>query len=239
MRYVHEKLERIWLPGSQVVQFGVSCFQPFSINLSTYDVFISLDDKFWHLQGASSPFACVKGIFRFKTSTKVTEFWDLRANPRRLFEGQIFFFRVKWSSDFHDIVLLILVIFLFLWGSLSLSPNTKLWVQVSMLCPLLTTPICSGTSSILKMGFTFSLEDELNFNLNKISTSAEDFLVWSDLNRSGKKWLIEQRTCRVNEYTYVHCYSVVYICLRSLNIFSITGIEGRKGWTLRDKVVGS
>ena len=101
MRYVHEKLERIWLPGSQVVQFGVSCFQPFSINLSTYDVFISLDDKFWHLQGASSPFACVKGIFRFKTSTKVTEFWDLRANPRRLFEGQIFFFRVKWSSTWE------------------------------------------------------------------------------------------------------------------------------------------
>jgi xylulokinase len=62
---------------------------------------ISLDDKlfsFWLLQGDSYPFARVKGIFRFETGIKVTEFRDLRANPRCLLESQILSFRVKWSQ---------------------------------------------------------------------------------------------------------------------------------------------
>lgn len=83
-----------------MVQLGVSYFQPFSINLLTF-VLISLDDKlfsFWLLQGDSYPFARVKGIFRFETGIKVTEFRDLRANPRCLLESQILFFRVKWSQ---------------------------------------------------------------------------------------------------------------------------------------------
>ena len=64
-------------------------------------VLISLDDKlfnFWLLQGDSYPFARVKGIFRFETGIKVTEFRDLRANPRCLLESQILSFRVKWSQ---------------------------------------------------------------------------------------------------------------------------------------------
>ena len=64
-------------------------------------VFISLDDKlfsFWLLQGDSYPFARVKGIFRFETGIKVTEFRDLRANPRCLLESQVLSFRVKWSQ---------------------------------------------------------------------------------------------------------------------------------------------
>ena len=70
------------------------------MNPLTY-VLISLDDKlfsFWLLQGDSYPFARVKGIFRFETGIKVTEFRDLRANPRCLLESQILFFRVKWSQ---------------------------------------------------------------------------------------------------------------------------------------------
>ncbi|KAF8151500.1 hypothetical protein B0H34DRAFT_822751 [Crassisporium funariophilum] len=62
---------------------------------------IGLDDKlfsFWHLQGDSYPFSRVKGIFRFETGIKVTEFRDLRANPRCLLESQILSFRVKWSQ---------------------------------------------------------------------------------------------------------------------------------------------
>jgi xylulokinase len=39
----------------------------------------------------------MKGIFRFETGIKVTEFRDLRANPRCLLESQILSFRVKWS----------------------------------------------------------------------------------------------------------------------------------------------
>ena len=48
-----------------------------------------LDDKlfsFWVLQGESFPFALVKGVFRFETGIKVTEFRDLRANPRCVFD---------------------------------------------------------------------------------------------------------------------------------------------------------
>ena len=64
-------------------------------------ILVSLDDKlfsFWLLQGDSYPFARVKGIFRFETGIKVTEFRDLRANPRCLVESQILSFRVKWSQ---------------------------------------------------------------------------------------------------------------------------------------------
>lgn len=39
----------------------------------------------------------VKGIFRFETGVKVTEFRDLRANPRCLIESQILAFRVRWG----------------------------------------------------------------------------------------------------------------------------------------------
>ena len=85
----------------RVVQSGMSYFQqPFYINPLTY-VLLSLDDKlfsFWLLQGDSYPFSRVKGIFRFETGIKVTEFRDLRANPRCLLESQILFFRVKWSQ---------------------------------------------------------------------------------------------------------------------------------------------
>lgn len=45
----------------------------------------SLDDKlfsFWILQDSGYPFTHVKGIYRFETGVKVTEFKDLRANPR-------------------------------------------------------------------------------------------------------------------------------------------------------------
>ena len=90
-----------WLPSYlRVVQLGVSCFQPVN-SISKFVVFISLDDKlfsFWLLQGDSYPFARVKGIFRFETGIKVTEFRDLRANPRCLLESQILSFRVKWSQ---------------------------------------------------------------------------------------------------------------------------------------------
>lgn len=61
---------------------------------------IGLDDKlfsFWHLQGDTYPFSHVKGIFRFETGIKTTEFRDLRANPRCLIESQVLSFRVKWS----------------------------------------------------------------------------------------------------------------------------------------------
>ncbi|KAF8063231.1 hypothetical protein FPV67DRAFT_1505659 [Lyophyllum atratum] len=61
---------------------------------------IGLDDKlfsFWYLQNDSFPFSHVKGIYRFETGIKVTEFRDLRANPRCLVESQILAFRVKWS----------------------------------------------------------------------------------------------------------------------------------------------
>jgi xylulokinase len=39
----------------------------------------------------------VKGIFRFETGIKVTEYRDLRANPRCLLESQVLSFRVRWS----------------------------------------------------------------------------------------------------------------------------------------------
>ena len=45
----------------------------------------SLDDKlfsFWILQDSGYPFTHVKGIYRFETGIKATEFKDLRANPR-------------------------------------------------------------------------------------------------------------------------------------------------------------
>ncbi|KAL6306539.1 actin-like ATPase domain-containing protein [Sparassis latifolia] len=61
---------------------------------------IGLDDKlfsFWLLQGDSFPFSHVKGIFRFETGVKVSEFRDLRANPRCLLESQVLSFRVRWS----------------------------------------------------------------------------------------------------------------------------------------------
>ena len=63
-------------------------------------LFFRLDDKlfsFWLLQGDTLPFSHVKGIFRFETGIKVSEFRDLRANPRCLLESQILSFRVKWS----------------------------------------------------------------------------------------------------------------------------------------------
>ena len=66
---------------------------------NTY-IFTRLDDKlfsFWHLQPDSYPFNRVKGIYRFETGIKVTEFRDLRANPRCLVESQVLSFRVKWS----------------------------------------------------------------------------------------------------------------------------------------------
>ncbi|KAJ6510819.1 D-xylulose kinase [Mycena sanguinolenta] len=62
---------------------------------------IGLDDKlfaFWHLQGDSHPFAHVKGIYRFETGIKVTEFRDLRANPRCLLESQVLSLRVKYAK---------------------------------------------------------------------------------------------------------------------------------------------
>ncbi|KAJ6495910.1 D-xylulose kinase [Mycena vulgaris] len=62
---------------------------------------IGLDDKlfaFWHLQGDAHPFAHVKGIYRFETGIKVTEFRDLRANPRCLLESQILSLRVKYAK---------------------------------------------------------------------------------------------------------------------------------------------
>ncbi|KAF7290824.1 hypothetical protein MIND_01323600 [Mycena indigotica] len=62
---------------------------------------IGLDDKlfaFWFLQGDAHPFAHVKGIYRFETGIKVTEFRDLRANPRCLLESQILSLRVKYAK---------------------------------------------------------------------------------------------------------------------------------------------
>ncbi|KAF5368103.1 hypothetical protein D9758_004385 [Tetrapyrgos nigripes] len=62
---------------------------------------IGLDDKlfsFWHLQGDPYPFSHVKGIYRFETGIKVSEFRDLRANPRCLLESQVLSFRIKWSK---------------------------------------------------------------------------------------------------------------------------------------------
>ncbi|KAJ7055463.1 D-xylulose kinase [Mycena amicta] len=62
---------------------------------------IGLDDKlfaFWYLQGDAHPFAHVKGIYRFETGIKVTEFRDLRANPRCLLESQILALRVKFAK---------------------------------------------------------------------------------------------------------------------------------------------
>ena len=59
-----------------------------------------MDDKlfsFWHLQPDTYPLARVKGIYRFETGVKVTEFRDLRANPRCLLESQLLSFRVKWA----------------------------------------------------------------------------------------------------------------------------------------------
>ncbi|KAJ7450069.1 hypothetical protein B0H11DRAFT_2202044 [Mycena galericulata] len=61
---------------------------------------IGLDDKlfaFWHLQPDAHPFAHVKGIYRFETGIKVTEFRDLRANPRCLLESQVLGLRVKYA----------------------------------------------------------------------------------------------------------------------------------------------
>ncbi|KAJ7242356.1 hypothetical protein B0H12DRAFT_1132424 [Mycena haematopus] len=62
---------------------------------------IGLDDKlfaFWHLQSDAHPFAHVKGIYRFETGIKVTEFRDLRANPRCLLESQVLSLRVKYAK---------------------------------------------------------------------------------------------------------------------------------------------
>ncbi|KAK7039334.1 hypothetical protein R3P38DRAFT_474568 [Favolaschia claudopus] len=62
---------------------------------------IGLDDKlfaFWHLQGDAPSIAHVKGIYRFETGIKVTEFRDLRANPRCLLESQILSLRVRYAK---------------------------------------------------------------------------------------------------------------------------------------------
>ncbi|EJC99437.1 actin-like ATPase domain-containing protein [Fomitiporia mediterranea MF3/22] len=61
---------------------------------------IGLDDKlfsFWHLQAEAFPFSHVKGIFRFETGIKTSEFRDLRANPRCLLESQILSFRIRYA----------------------------------------------------------------------------------------------------------------------------------------------
>ncbi|KAL1705558.1 hypothetical protein EV121DRAFT_203414 [Schizophyllum commune] len=62
---------------------------------------IGLDDKlfsFWNLSYDSHPFQKVKGIYRFEHGIKVTEFRDLRANPRCLIESQVMSFRVRWAK---------------------------------------------------------------------------------------------------------------------------------------------
>ncbi|KAJ3746716.1 D-xylulose kinase [Lentinula detonsa] len=62
---------------------------------------IGLDDKlfsFWHLQADSYPYSRVKGIFRFESGVKVSEFRDLRANPRCLIESQVLAFRIRWMA---------------------------------------------------------------------------------------------------------------------------------------------
>ncbi|KAJ3814370.1 D-xylulose kinase [Lentinula aff. lateritia] len=62
---------------------------------------IGLDDKlfsFWHLQADSYPYSHVKGIYRFESGVKVSEFRDLRANPRCLIESQVLAFRIRWMS---------------------------------------------------------------------------------------------------------------------------------------------
>ncbi|KIY49659.1 actin-like ATPase domain-containing protein [Fistulina hepatica ATCC 64428] len=62
---------------------------------------IGLDDKlfsFWQLQGDDHPQNHVKGIYRFETGIKVTEFRDLRANPRCLIESQMLSLRVRWAQ---------------------------------------------------------------------------------------------------------------------------------------------
>ncbi|KAK0214338.1 D-xylulose kinase [Armillaria fumosa] len=61
---------------------------------------IGLDDKlfsFWHLQPDTPPFTHSKGVHRFETGIKVTEFRDLRANPRCLVESQVMGMRVRWG----------------------------------------------------------------------------------------------------------------------------------------------
>lgn len=62
-----------------------------------------LDDKlfsFWVLQGESFPFALVKGVFRFETGVKVTEFRDLRANPRSV---RVYFTVLGASHSLHSL----------------------------------------------------------------------------------------------------------------------------------------
>ncbi|KAJ4490148.1 hypothetical protein J3R30DRAFT_3693685 [Lentinula aciculospora] len=62
---------------------------------------IGLDDKlfsFWHLQADSFPYSHVKGIYRFENGVKVSEFRDLRANPRCLIESQVLAFRIRWMA---------------------------------------------------------------------------------------------------------------------------------------------
>ncbi|GJJ14403.1 hypothetical protein Clacol_008667 [Clathrus columnatus] len=72
---------------------------------------IGLDDKlfsFWFLlpeyescyvgsKAATTTTKPPRGIFRFENGTKVTEFRDLRANPRCLVEGQIMAFRTRYG----------------------------------------------------------------------------------------------------------------------------------------------
>lgn len=71
------------------------CFTSFN------DILVgSLDDKlfsFWHLQAEAFPFTHVKGIYRFETGIKTSEFRDLRANPRCLLESQILSFRIRYA----------------------------------------------------------------------------------------------------------------------------------------------
>ena len=83
----------------------------------------------------------------------------------------------------------------------------------------------------LENGLTFSLSTRSLLLLKKNS-------IWSDPNSIKVRWLIKQRVYGVNEYTYVHCDSVVNICLRSLNLLSIIYKVSGKGWTVWDKNVG-
>ena len=89
-----------WLLSHQAVPSGTYAQPTLVPSLPYLSCFHRLDDKlfsFWHLQSDSYPYSHVKGIYRFETGVKVTEFRDLRANPRCLLESQILSFRIKWS----------------------------------------------------------------------------------------------------------------------------------------------
>ena len=91
-----DRLVAIVPPGGSIGYVHPAHHRPHLLTTTTK----RLDDKlfsFWHLQSDSYPYSHVKGIYRFETGVKVTEFRDLRANPRCLLESQILSFRIKWS----------------------------------------------------------------------------------------------------------------------------------------------